>query len=316
MPKSNSDIVGTRGFKPCVFKTSTIFELSERSSINKPIEYKPQHQFFLDFQKKLYDEYGCSLDKLNPTDYYWCFDKDVNRKKFFKINAHSYYTLYSDYLHKKRMEVKKVLEIGVLTGYSMLLWREYFPNAEIVGIDVDLGQKWMGKSARDVCKDKDRITLIEDDGTSKKVAKEIGEKYGKFDLIIDDGSHHPTHQIISLIYYLPYLKLDGLFVVEDIIIETQRDYLGFFNNIELNGEVKLVKLFEDFYNDFKTDIFWVENINLKPYGIGITINQDVLFTIDKFEMKEPPPHQIGGLYNQLLQSKHKMAFITKKNYLK
>jgi predicted O-methyltransferase YrrM len=294
---------------------STFYLASDRGGV-KPVEYKPQHQFFLDFQKKIYDEYVYVLDKLNPTDYFWCVDKDTQTKKYHKVNAHSYYPLYAEYLHKKRKEVKRVLEIGVYKGYSMLMWREYFPNAEIIGIDIDLGQKWMGKDARDLCKGKDRITLIEGDGTQESIAKEIGEKYGDFDLIVDDGSHHPTHQILSLMYFLPYLKLDGLFVVEDIITETQRHYLGVWNEIEVEGKVKEVKLFEEFYNDFKTDIFWVENINLKPYGIGKPINQESLFTIDKFEIKNPPPHQIGNLHNKILQTKHKMAFITKKNYLK
>jgi predicted O-methyltransferase YrrM len=294
----------------------SIYDLCERSSINKPIEYKPHHKFFLDFQKKIYDEYGYVLDKLNPTDYFWFIDRETLKKNYYKVNAHSYYTLYSDYLHERRKKVKKVLEIGVFTGYSMLMWREYFPNAEIVGIDIDLGQKWMGKDARDLCKGKDRITLIEDDGTNKNIAKQIGEKYGMFDVIIDDGSHHPTHQILSLIHYLPFLNPDGIFIIEDIITETQRDYLGVFNHIAVDGEVKLVKLFEEFYEDYKVDTFWVEDVDLKPYGVNIPINQEILLSIDKFEIKEPPPHQIGELYNQILKSKHKMAFITKKNYLK
>ena len=92
--------------------------------------------------------------------------------------------------------------------------------------------------------------MIEDDGTNKYIAKELGEKYGDFDVIIDDGSHHPTHQILSLLHYLPYLKYDGIFIIEDIITKTQRNYLGVFNDIVVDGEVKEVKLFEDFFEEY------------------------------------------------------------------
>jgi predicted O-methyltransferase YrrM len=307
------------GSKPKDIKNYTNkinFNIDNISDTLTPVEYKEEHKFFLDFQKKIYDEYSYVLDKLNPTDYFWFVDKETHRKQYYKTNAHAYYPLYADYLNHRRKSVKKVLEIGVYTGYSMLMWREYFPNAEIVGVDISLEHSWMGKNAKDVCKGKDRITLIEADGTKKEVAKRVGEEFGEFDVIVDDGSHHPTDQILSLIYFLPYLKLDGLYVIEDIIVKTQRHYLNNYFNAEFVEQEKDVKLFEEFYEDLKTDILRAENMDLKPYGIKYQINQDSLFTIDTFEIKKPPPHQIGRLYSQILQSKLKMAFITKKDYTK
>jgi hypothetical protein len=38
----------------------------------------------------------------------------------------------------------------------------------------------------------------------------------KPDIIIDDGSHRPDHQLISLVTLFPYLAADGIYVIEDI----------------------------------------------------------------------------------------------------
>ena len=56
--------------------------------------------------------------------------------------------------------------------------------------------------------------------------KTSGEKFNtKFDLIVDDGWHHPESQIKSLIAFLPYLNQGGLYIVEDIVHE---QYYKFF----------------------------------------------------------------------------------------
>ena len=56
--------------------------------------------------------------------------------------------------------------------------------------------------------------------------KTSGEKFNtKFDLIVDDGWHHPESQIKSLIAFLPYLNQGGLYIVEDIVHEQYYKFL-------------------------------------------------------------------------------------------
>jgi cephalosporin hydroxylase len=287
--------------KQCI-NVYSIKPLSEGLDFVKEL---PEHKPFLDFQKKAYELYGHCLDKLNPPTFFWKWNKEVGRKIYFNTDTHSYYYHYANYLNNRRLSAKKVLEIGVYQGHSMLLWNDYFPNAEIVGVDIDLNQEWLGDTPVDICKNKERITLIEADGTDKKVANDIGKKYGKFDIIVDDGSHHPTHQILSLLYFLPYLKKDGIYIVEDIIIKEQKNYL------ENYKEGSDVGLFEEFLDEFKTNQFWIEDVDLTKYGINTKPNQDILKTIDKIEVKIPPRHRIGKL-DLTIKSSHRLAFITKK----
>jgi hypothetical protein len=49
----------------------------------------------------------------------------------------SYLDIYDRHFYEIRDSVKSFVEIGILNGKSLLMWREYFPNATIVGIDIN-----------------------------------------------------------------------------------------------------------------------------------------------------------------------------------
>ena len=55
-----------------------------------------------------------------------------------KSTKHYYHTIYEPYFEKIRYDKINILEVGILDGKSMLAWLEYFPNAEIYGIEDDL----------------------------------------------------------------------------------------------------------------------------------------------------------------------------------
>ena len=99
-----------------------------------------------------------------------------------------------------------ILEIGVKSGGSLMLWRSLFPKAKIVGIDIDLS-----RSTRD-----DSIVYIEADQSDAARLEEIGREHGPFDLVIDDGSHVVAHQLISLRSLFDHVSPGGLYVVEDV----------------------------------------------------------------------------------------------------
>jgi len=191
---------------------------------NYPFSIRPNgmfhydYDFFENFQKEIYNDYGYTLDKLCPTSEFWYYDKLNDKIKYYNKYVHNYYIEYAQHFHKKRNTALKVLEVGVYTGFSMLLWERYFPNAEIYGIDINIeGIYYDNKNPYQLCKDKERINLFEFDGTDKEKLDEFIKKVGgDFDIIIDDASHLGDHQIKTLIHLLPHLKKDGIFVVEDI----------------------------------------------------------------------------------------------------
>lgn len=140
--------------------------------------------------------------------------------------GHNYCRIYEMYLADKKYKIKKVLEIGVDRGQSLLMWRDYFPNAEIYGIDII-----------DVPLKEERITVFKGDGTDQGFADRVIKPLGEFDLIIDDGSHTSRDINTTLeIYFHNYLKPGGFYVIEDLhavykrcnnenIIKNSMDYL-------------------------------------------------------------------------------------------
>jgi demethylmacrocin O-methyltransferase len=119
---------------------------------------------------------------------------------------HNYTEKYSNHLEKLRNDKIKILEIGIQNGYSLKTWKEYFPNAEIYGIDiVDCSQM-----------NEERIKTLKGSQTDLGFLAKITEEYGPFDIIIDDGSHYSLDMKISFDFLFPTLKKGGLYIVEDL----------------------------------------------------------------------------------------------------
>jgi len=121
---------------------------------------------------------------------------------------HNYLDFYQEQLPDRDFS-GRLLEIGVMDGLSMKMWREYYPKAEIVGIDI----KPMEFMHNDDWQVPESVRLITADGTKAKDMKPLG----MFDIIIDDGSHFMSHQKKSfeLLYY-SQLKPGGTYIIEDL----------------------------------------------------------------------------------------------------
>ncbi|WP_396189372.1 class I SAM-dependent methyltransferase, partial [Flavobacterium sp.] len=123
---------------------------------------------------------------------------------------HNYAEFYERYLIDKREEQLLILEIGVCGGKSLSTWYEYFPNAIIIGLDIEDKSKF----------NNDRIFTFKLDQSSplelKSFVDECRKKGYEFDIILDDGSHHMRDQQITLSYLFPLLKPSGLYFIEDL----------------------------------------------------------------------------------------------------
>ena len=53
-----------------------------------------------------------------------------------KNTTHSYLPIYKKLFSSKKYSAKNILEVGVAFGGGMKLWKDYFINAKIYGIDV------------------------------------------------------------------------------------------------------------------------------------------------------------------------------------
>jgi spermidine synthase len=137
---------------------------------------------------------------------------------------HNYLDFYQKQLPDREFS-GRLLEIGVMDGLSMKMWREYYPNAEIVGIDIKEDMpSYMHNSDWQV---PETVKLITADGTKKGDMQPLG----KFDIIIDDGSHYWAEQQKSfeLLYY-SQLNKGGIYIIEDL----WTSHIDFYANAKVN----------------------------------------------------------------------------------
>ncbi len=146
-----------------------------------------------------------------------------------KATYHGYTHEYEKQFQGIREDVKNVLEIGTAEGYSVQMWRDYFPNATIYTVDI----------RSDVYKypEDDRIVLCiynfgkheDDDESHTHQEYKLDVKDGfkginsfkrdlpiEFDVIIEDASHMMKDQQITLAKLFDQVKSGGIYVLEDL----------------------------------------------------------------------------------------------------
>lgn len=123
------------------------------------------------------------------------------------IKVQNYFEVYETFLSSRRDMPLKLLEIGIEKGGSLAMWKKYLPNASIVGIDILQG-----------CKQRERegIKVYIGDQSDPLLLSNVISNEAPFDIIIDDGGHHTNELIGSFMRLFPYLRTDGLYIVEDL----------------------------------------------------------------------------------------------------
>lgn len=147
------------------------------------------------------DEAASELDAIATRHY---AEGDFTRKHW------SYFHGYARLLAHRREAPLRILELGVSSGASLLIWRDFLPNAQIVGIDI----AEMPVRVRD----EPRIHLLQGSQDDPAILDQAGWiAGGGFDLIIDDASHIGYLTKRALLYLFPrWLVPGGHYVIEDI----------------------------------------------------------------------------------------------------
>lgn len=128
---------------------------------------------------------------------------------------HHYHMVYEDHFSKVRENKLKVLEIGIWKGNSIRALTQYFPSADLYGIDIFDRIKPEQVSVLQ----KDNVHWIEGDSTNPDISDRVKKEFGgqiKFDIIIDDGKHTPKANMLSFQNLSGFLKRDGVYYIEDV----------------------------------------------------------------------------------------------------
>lgn len=128
-----------------------------------------------------------------------------------KGTFHSYDEFYEElFKEKKKEHLGVLLEIGVRRGGSLMAWSDWFPGMwAIVGMD-------NGSEAGiwDPPEDRKRIEVVYGDTTKPDTLFPFQSTI--YDIIIDDGLHHPYSQVAAFSALYPYVGQGGYYVIEDV----------------------------------------------------------------------------------------------------
>jgi len=134
-----------------------------------------------------------------------------------KWGSHWYLQHYQTHFKSLRKRRVNLLEIGVggyadpsLGGNSLRTWKAYFPHANIFGIDIYDKRKLEEK----------RIKTFQGSQIDESLLRDVVDRIGGVDIVIDDGSHLNTHVVRTFGILFPLLRNPGIYVVED----TQTSY--------------------------------------------------------------------------------------------
>ena len=175
----------------------------------------------------LFDLYGSDKGSHNE------FNESINPFGF----PHNYAEFYNLIFSPIRYQVENLFECGLGTnnikqpsnmgergipGASLRAWRDYFPNADIFGADIDKGSLFNEERISTYFVDQTNPFLI------KRMWNDIGIKY--FDIIIDDGFHSFDAACCLYENSIDKLKRGGIYIIEDITLGFWPSYIDYFQN--------------------------------------------------------------------------------------
>ena len=163
-------------------------------------------------------------------------------------HPHTYTDFYSRLFDHCRLGVKRVFECGLGTndpsllssmgdagkpGASLRVWRDYFPNAQIYGADID----------KHILFEDERINTFFVDQTDPDIIMNLWEQVdaADFDFMIDDGLHTFEAGVCLLEHSVAKLAKHGIYVIEDVKAADLSLFQEYFAKYPYN--VEFVNLF-------------------------------------------------------------------------
>lgn len=192
---------------------------------------------------------------------------DIGKKYPSSKNVSGFIQLYEKYFEPFRNLEINILEIGIENGDSLRIWREYFPNANVCGIDI-------------VKKDFkiENTDILMGDQSDPKFLKLLIDKYKNFDIIIDDGSHQAKHIIKSFKFLFPHVNFNGLYVIEDLQTSYFPRYGGSRINLnKKNSSMNFIKSLTDSINYEKNNRPFFKKNNFEGIIKSINFHQNIAF---------------------------------------
>lgn len=122
-----------------------------------------------------------------------------------------YLDIYHENFARFRGTDVHILEIGIYSGGSLKMWREYFgAAATIYGVDIEPACKVYEEA---------KTRVFVGDQADRAFWHSFKSEVPRIDILIDDGGHAYEQQATTLEEMLPHISPGGLFLCEDLYHE-------------------------------------------------------------------------------------------------
>ena len=189
--------------------------------------------------------------------------KSFMKSKYSCIKWSNYFGIYDELFKKYKNKKITFVEIGIFSGGSLFMWRNYFgKNARIIGIDLNPQSKKFEKYG---------FEIFIGDQSSSLFWKNFFKKVGKVDVVLDDGGHTNYQQIITTNQCVPMIKDGGKMIVEDVHTSfikynwynpSKRSFINYSKKIveDINSRFPDLKIFHFSLRKFIYKIEFFESI--------------------------------------------------------
>lgn len=157
-----------------------------------------------------------------------------------KGTHHGYERFYYPIMNPFIEEPIRLLEIGVDSGKSMQIWKKMFKNANHI-----FGIGYKNHQRQYIDRKEENLTLFMGDQSDRTfLRKFVEDSGGDFDFIIDDGSHVPSHGIVSFEELWGSVKEGGYYIIEDIEVSYWKKSCSIYG-YPLKNEGSIVDYFKN-----------------------------------------------------------------------
>lgn len=135
-------------------------------------------------------------------------------------HKHFYIDVYDSLFSDFKDAPIQLMELGIASGASLLMWSQFFTNGRIIGFDI------VEPVRKDYLQTLPNVSMIFGDAYDENNANYLINNLPKQDIFIEDGAHDIDNQLKALWKYNQLVKSGGYYICEDMYIENLGRYMS------------------------------------------------------------------------------------------
>lgn len=210
-----------------------------------------------------------------------------------------YFDIYDRHFARFRGKEVNILEIGVAHGGSLQMWKTYFgAEAKIYGLDIN-----------PKCKEfeEENIKIFIGSQSDRKLLRKIKASIPQIDILIDDGGHMMTQQIVTFEELFGHIKEDGVYLAEDLHTSYRLEFGGGYKR--KGTFIEFTKMFIDYLNAYHSEQKKLL-VNEFTRSVDSLHYYDSILVIEK-RNREKPSEEITGNKSFQFVPKPESTFVRK-----